>query len=167
MKESRPNQDFISYMSVEEFRPTGAEEAHTEANMLRAKIGVSPESGRVQGPDQREDREPTPEDYDKALEAVEDLKRLAAEEPNALKILNRVSNAAELLLRIPGFGVAFLMRVSHALAGPESGGPKERWKRSAVLTDAMTEFDDAASQLRRLKAKGERFGKKEVQRGAE
>jgi hypothetical protein len=147
------------------------EEAHEEANMVRAKIGVSPESGKVElrgeGPVQREDREPTAEDYDKALAAVEELKRVAEEEPNALKILNRVSNAVETLVRIPGFGVAFLMRLSHALAGVEPGGPKERWKRSAVLTEALAEFDDAESQLRRLKAKGEQFGRKEVQDSAE
>jgi hypothetical protein len=132
------------------------EEAHEEANMVRAKIGVSPESGKVElrgeGPVQREDREPTAEDYDKALAAVEELKRVAEEEPNALKILNRVSNAVETLVRIPGFGVAFLMRLSHALA---------------VLTEALAEFDDAESQLRRLKAKGEQFGRKEVQDSAE
>lgn len=141
----------------------GEEEAHEEANVLRAKIGVSPESGKVEGPDQREDRQPTMEDYDEALAAVEELKRLTEAEPETVKILNRVSNAAETLIKIPGFGVAFLMRLSHALAGPEPGGPRERWKRSAALTDAMAEFDDAASQLRRLKAKGERFGKKEIQ----
>jgi len=143
------------------------EEAHEEANVLRAKIGVSPEGGKVEGPDQREDREATAEDYDKAMTAVEELKRMAEEEPNALKILNRVTNAAETLVRIPGFGVAFLMRLSHALAGPEPGGPKERWKRSAALTEALAEFDDAASQLRRLKAKGDQFGKKETQGGTE
>ena len=139
------------------------EEAHEEANALRAKIGVSPESGKVEGLDQREDREVTAEDYDKALAAVEELKRLTEEEPNAVKILNRVSNAAEMLLRIPGFGVMFLARVSHALIGPEPGGPGERWRRNEVLTSLMTEFDDAESQLRRLKTKGERFGKREIQ----
>jgi hypothetical protein len=154
-------------MSVEKFRPMSEEEAHEEANMLRARLGVSPESGKVEGPDQREDRQPTAEDYDKALAAVEELKRVAEEEPNALKILNRMTNAMEALIRIPGFGVAFLARLSHALAGSEPGGPKERWKRSAALTDALAEFDDAESQLRRLKAKGERFGRKEVQNSAE
>ena len=150
-------------MPIEKPEPLSEEAAHEEANMVRAKLGVSPETGKIEGLDMREDHEPTAEDYDKALAAVEELKRIAEEEPASLKVMAKVSNAMEMLVRIPGLGVMFLTRVSHALIGPEPGGPKERWKRNEVLTDLVKEFDDAESQLRRLKAKGERFGKRERQ----
>lgn len=64
------------------------EAAHEEANLLRAQMNVSPETGKMQGPDPRLDREPTPEDYDKALEAVEELKRVVRENPESLEVLS-------------------------------------------------------------------------------
>ena len=149
-------------------KPEGAdqsneEEAHEEANMLRAKIGISPESGKVEGLDLRQDREPTAEDYDKAVEAVEELRQIAEQEPNGVKILEKVNDAVGSLIKIPTFGVLFLTRVSHALIGPEPGGPKERWERNATITDLITELDGAKGQLERLKAKGKQFGKKEAE----
>jgi hypothetical protein len=152
-------------MSVEDFRPMGEQEAHEEANILRAKIGISPESGKVEGLDLRHDREPMAEDYDKALEAVEKLKRLAKEEPDALKVWNRVNNAIDRLITLPGHGLLFLARVTHALMGPEPGGPKERWRRNADITEPMAEFDGIERELRMLRAKAEQFGAKETQRG--
>jgi hypothetical protein len=153
-------------MPVENPRPVSEEEAHDEANMLRTKIGVSPKSGKVEEPDMRQDREPTAEDYDRALAAVDELKRIAEEEPNGLKLLEKANSAVDSLLKIPTFGVLFLTRVSHSLIGPEPGGPKERWKRNAGITDLIAEFDDAKGQLQTLKAKGTQFGKKEIQREA-
>jgi hypothetical protein len=153
-------------MSVEDFHPIGEEEAHEEANMLRAKIRVSPESGKVDGPDLRQDREPTTKDYDDALEAVEKLKRLAREEPDSLKVWNRVNDAIDRLILLPGRGLLYLIRVQHALTGPEPGGPKERWKRNAEITEPMAEFDGIERELRMLKAKAKQFGTKEAQREA-
>ncbi len=152
-------------------KPEGAdqsneEKAHEEANMLRAKIGISPESGRVEGLDLRQDREPTAEDYDKALEAIEELRQIAEQEPNGVKILEKANDAVSSLIKIPTFGFFFLTRVSHALIGPEPGGPKERWKRNTVITDLVAELDGAKGQLQTLKAKGEQFGKREARKAS-
>ncbi len=164
MMKSRANQHLLLNMSVEDFRPMSEEEAHEEANILRAKVGISPESGKVEGLDLRQDREPTAEDYDKALAAVEKLKHLAKEDPEALKVWNRVTDAIDRLITLPGHGLLFLARVSHALMGPEPGGPKERWRRNADITEPMAEFDGIERELRMLKAKAEQFGIKETRR---
>lgn len=153
-------------MSVEKFRPLGEEEAHEEANMMRARLRVSAESGKIEGPDLREDREPTPKDYEDALQAVENMKRMAEEDPDSLKTWKKVSDAIDRLIFLPGRGVAYLARVSHALMGPEPGGPKERWKRNAEITEAMAEMGGIEQELRVLKAKAEKFGMEEAQKEA-
>lgn len=150
-------------MSVEKFPSMSEESAHEEANMLRAKARISPESGKVEGVDMRRDHEPTAKDYEDALAEVERLRRLAEEDPDALKVWGKMNTNIVRLLTLPGLGVRYLMRISHALIGPEPGGPKERWKRNAEFTEPMAEFDGIERELRMLRDKAEKFEAKEAQ----
>ena len=140
----------------------GEEEAHEEANMMRSKLRVSPESGKIEGFDPRQDREPTAKDYEEALTAVENLKRMAEEDPDSLATWKKVNDVIDRLIFLPGWGVGYLARLSHALIGPEPGGPKERWKRNAEMTEPMAEVDGIERELRMLKDKAEKFGAKEA-----
>ena len=94
---------------------------------------------------------------------MEKLKRLAEEDPDALKAWGRVNDNITRLVMLPGLGVRYLVRMSHALIGPEPGGPKERWKRNAELTEPMAEFDGIERELRMLRDKAEQFEAKEAQ----
>lgn len=107
------------------------EEAHFEANMLRTKL--------------REliDREPTAEDYDKALQAVEETKRFAEEEPEFDKILYR-------LLRI---GNKYFNDAADGLLWLVTLGNRPNHLDQISREDSLKMFDDAAARLEELRAK--------------
>ncbi len=145
--------------------PLSEEAAHEEANILRAQMNASSETGKVmQSLDAREDREATAEDYDKALAAVEELKRLVEEQPESLELMQKLNKPVEQLIGAGALGVMFLMRVSAALSRiGKPGGVKEGWDRTSIMTEIGPLFDDAERQLADLKARGEKFGEKEKQ----
>jgi hypothetical protein len=148
--------------------PLDEEAAHEEANMLRAQMYVSPETGKIaQSLDSREDREATAEDYDKALEAVEELKRIVQEQPESMDLLAKVMKPLDTIVRIPGLGVAYLMRASAALHGlNKPGGSKAAWERASVMTDIGQWLEDSEQELRDLKARGEKLGQNETKEAA-
>jgi hypothetical protein len=117
--------------------PLGETEAHDEANLLRAKL--------------REivNRDPTPEDYDNALRAVNELKRLAENEPEFERIFLRMIQVANKYLHI---GIDRLM----SLLAPEI----EEDPANISTKDWHTHmFDDASSRLKNLKDEAERLNK--------
>ncbi len=146
--------------------PLSKEAAHEEANLLRAQMNVSPETGKVmQSLEPKEDREATAEEYDKALAAVEDLKRLVEEQPESLKLMQKLNKPVEQLISTGGLGVMFLMRASAALSRlGKPGGVKRGWDRASILTEIGPLFDDAERQLRDLKARGEQISSKEKEK---
>ena len=155
-------------------------EAHDEANMLRAKVGVSSETGKIpeavspfyEG-DYAEGKEPTAEDYDNALAALEELKKIAEEEPSTVKILHKlrdlpmkVGSGLDLAFRAIGVGINTL----HPMAAftdpdnkPDEGivdAMKRRWGRTKTAhenenTGGM--WHDAENELKALKARAEQF----------
>src|ERR1039458_916462 len=78
--------------------PLSEDEAHDEANLIKAEAGVSPMTGKISEEWEElygEGREPTAEEYDKALEAIEELKSLVESEPTSDKILRVMKTIAE------------------------------------------------------------------------
>jgi hypothetical protein len=148
--------------------PLDEDAAHEEANMLRAQMYVSPETGKIaQSLDSREDREPTAEDYDKALEAIEELKRIAQEQPESLYLMQRLNESIRTLTGLGGLGMGYLLRASSALHGlNKPGGVKAAWERASVITDMGQWFDDTEQELRDLKARGEKLGQNEKKEAA-
>ena len=76
----------------------GEGEAHDEANLLRAQLNISPETGKIEKSNWDRDeqllsfesREVTAADYDNALAAIEEMKKIAEEEPTFERILNKL-----------------------------------------------------------------------------
>src|ERR1041385_7988413 len=91
-------------------------EAQEEANMLRVKMGQSAETGEVKTYERMGgnlniivetfSREATPEDYTEALQAVEELKKLAKEETDIKKIASMVVRGVNKSVR--GLAMGFL-----------------------------------------------------------
>ena len=127
-------------------KPLSKEAAHEEADMLRAKMEISPRTGK--GP---EGFEPTAADYDAALTALEELKELAAREPvteRVLGVLGRLSADASMI-------VAFVMAQSPSKSKNEA----ERYESMATKIDEYRKinFEDAAYKLRQLKSKAKQY----------
>lgn len=88
----------------------GEERAHEEANMMRAWLNRNRDHipslvNRVfdfENWNKFIDRKETPEDYDKALKAVEEIEKLAEEEPATAKVLYGVGRALHNAV-LPGF----------------------------------------------------------------
>jgi hypothetical protein len=152
-----------------------ADEAHEEANVLRASLNLRPEdgrryftaeSGRIIGSESL-----TAQEYDRALGAIEELKRAAAEDPRKL---------ANVVYDLMGKGeramnMVFQMLDYYTGQMPQPNGGKklslletisQRSGDAKYLTDLNTMFFDAKNELEFLKKKGEEFGDKEQQREA-
>jgi hypothetical protein len=170
-------------MSIEGPKRLSQDEAHDEANMLRAKVGVSPETGKIPEAvspfyerDYVEGKEPSAEDYDNALAALEELKKIAEEEPDTVKILHKlrdlpikVGSGLDLAFRAIGVGINSL----HPLAAftdpdnkPDEGfidAMKRRWERTKTAHEnenAAGMWHDAENELRALKARAKQFERK-------
>lgn len=116
------------------------EEAQQEAGMLRAKMEISPRTGK--GP---EGLELTAEDYDAALEALNELKELAAKEPAVEKVLatlGRLSAEAAMM-------VAYVIEESQQVGSALRNGSPSRTR--TILEYKQANFEDAAYKLRQLK----------------
>jgi len=124
-------------------------EAHEEANMMRVKLGVDPEFGWKEN-----GRMPTAEDYDRALKVVEKMKRMAEKEPLTKKVLIELARLATKSAFGLYKGFAFIASGPWAgdIAAREAGREEE---------GVLNKLDDAASDLRKLKAEAEEFGKQE------
>jgi hypothetical protein len=118
--------------------PLGEDVAQEEANMMKAKL-----EGDELG------RKLTAEDYDKALEVVEEIKRMAEEEPTTEKILFKFAR----LTAKSAYGVQKILTYLSTL--PDSfiatGGIKREEK------ETLKKFEDAASELRKLRDEAKKF----------
>lgn len=123
-------------------------EAHEEANLIRAKAGVSPETAKMPDPEDGFMRKATPEDYDEALKVVEEMKQLAEDEPAAEKMMMLIGRVAERTRD----GAMVLLRTFAMPWGGDSKAEKTHDAIMARLTDASKEISD-------LKHKADKFEK--------
>jgi len=149
------------------------EAAHDEANMIRAKARINPETGQKHSeltPMYKREaggiREASAEDYESAFKALQELRKDVEENPegNAERILKGLGNLAALSPLIAG---SLMERITKTLSGGPGMSPKmgERWEQSKEKTDKFIDqaFSDAQSQLERLQKKGEEFAEREIQ----
>lgn len=116
----------------------GVEEARDLANMQRANIGAIDDS------DVRFDKdfylqETTAEDYDQALEAIEEIKKLAAEEPATDKV------------------IAILARAKEKARFLAMNAISRGWYASIDYEEKMKNLEDAAGRLRTLKEEAKQY----------
>ncbi len=173
-------------MPGETSKRLGAEEAQEEANTARAAMGMSPETYKVDKPskpdEERSYKEPvkmvegeaTPEDYEQALGELNELERLAKENPNVAKKLLQYAVMAAYTATTPVqiLGAALketMAKISGAekLGAPSSERPKGYKKAFGEVFSSWSDikntvFSDARSKLERLKKSGAKFGKKET-----
>jgi len=129
-------------------KPLSKDEAHDEANMMNVLLKVDPWFGGMR---EKHGKKPTAEDYDKALEVVEQMKKMAEEEPLTEKALAQVARLAVK----GGLGTA---EVFAAMSGVGIHGPAEiiYQKKLKVLEN----LEDASIKFKKLKAEAEEFGKR-------
>jgi hypothetical protein len=140
-------------------KPLSKEEAQQEAGMVRAELKVSPEFGDIFDPyrdvfdpqsEAKKEGEPTAEDYDAALAAIEELKETAQNEPT-MKAVDVLARLAE---RSKYAALMVLSTFSHVgiIAQPAIEMQHER---------AMSRLDSASTKLLKLKEKAERYDRPE------
>ncbi|MCX6763903.1 MAG: hypothetical protein NTZ97_04220, partial [Candidatus Moranbacteria bacterium] len=115
------------------------EEAHDLANMMKVELGAIPAYEKYLKPT-------TAEEYDKALEVVEEIKRMAEEEPLTQKVLYEIARLAVK----SSYGVAEVLA-----ALPESNpnlkyGETMLWKIDNNKTELLKKLEDATMKLRKL-----------------
>ncbi len=151
------------------------DEAQEEAGMLRAQMGMSPESGKLE-----HGREATAEDYDRALADLEELRLLAEQESSARKVfaaLGRLSiNAAMLGVDLkeyfsppaPEWHDSRYWGTDEERAAATEDAKRRQLKDSNFNDRLRSKLDalravveDESFKLRKLKSGGERFDKAE------
>ena len=159
-------------MSMEKFEPSSEEkrlsesEAHEEANMLRAKLKVSPETGKIpgggsewdkdRGKSFETDQKPTAEDYDNALAAIEELKKIVAEEPIAQKAINKIK---DIPLKLGVLAMRALNEVGINMVSLDIDGYEKI--KTTIENESIGLFNDAENNLKALKKRAESFAKQE------
>ena len=117
------------------------EEAQTEANMIRVKMK------------EMVDHEPTAEDYDNALMAVEEMKELAASESNSEKVFFKLMQIGNKYFQKVPDGLVWLLRL----------GNYPRDQRDVEVREFhLHMFDDAEASLKKLKEEADQLGKGET-----
>ena len=152
-------------------------DAHDEANMLRAKAGIYPKTGRIHGIGIGGDtgfdtwlehggRVPTSEDFDKAIVEIEGLRRSAKEDVPKLgnmlqDILESGSQTADIVQRVLGIAAADMPNIKNTEGVSLLEKIKQRWQAARQISDLDTIFKDAHNQLDFLKGRAGRFGEQE------
>lgn len=134
MKEQMPNESINQTPSIES--GMNIEEAQLEANMMRVKLKEMLK------------HEPTAEDYDQALRAVEEMKELAANEPEFDKIFLKLMQIGNKYFQKVPEGLVWLLRLGNY--------PKDQIDVE-VREFHLHMFDDAVAKLNHLKEKAEKF----------
>jgi len=149
--------------------------AQEEANMIRSAMKQHPYSGDVptSEPQNEHDvsmmehyplyregepfsRKTTPEDYDRALEAVEELRQLAEREPDVLKALFKIARVANKSIE----GVSYVLSIlfvdipKNIIDGQAGAIPKEK---AINHEEMMHRFEDVAFKLNELKKQAEKL----------
>ena len=133
------------------------DEAHDEANMVRAKAGVRPGSSgnRITNPDRYDyrwdSRNATKEDYDQAFAVINQLKEAAKDEPTYQKVAAQIMRVAARPVQ------DFLHSLDVLASGPSIRKDVENWHEKRLKT-----FEDAEKRLRDMQKPGEKFGKEEL-----
>lgn len=167
----------------EQVKRLDEEEAHKEANMLRASMKMDPETGKIlKEKPGREYGEPrkwiekraTAKDYRVAEKALNDLEELAEKDPELLVKLSQYAQSSALGVIAPfvvldsvlGGPMSHLEKTLEQWRGekpdqekPEEGSFAEAVFRLKKMKDQI--FSDARSQLERLEEAGEKFGEQE------
>ena len=117
------------------------EAAHEEANMMRAQVRMEDKKEQL-----------TAEDYEQALEAVLELKRLAEEEPTTVKVLYEAARVARYMGA--GFGNLFA-DIYESLKSSVTGDKKPPMRFDSPFDPLSKTLDDAAEKLRVLKDQAE------------
>lgn len=149
-------------------------EAHDEANMVRAKAGIYPKTGRIHGLGtngfdtylENGGRVPTPEDFDKALAEIENLRASAKEDlPKVGNLLHDIlesgSQMADIVQRILGITAAEMPNMKNTTGASLLEMIRQRWQAARQISDLDTIFKDAQNQIGFLKGRAERFGEQE------
>lgn len=149
-------------MSIEQVEPKhealSEEEAHHEANMLRAFLSESMEDS---------ENRPTADDYNEAIQAIEELRQETEEQsPIAIRAVirfNQVINAMERGSVLAGRAIEAAMGSTMRL-----GTFKELWNLNGdSLKDEWAKvLSDAGSRLKRLQASANEVAAKQTQEQA-
>lgn len=143
------------------------EEAHEEANMLRAKMKFDARAQLASGEKGGPEREATTKDYDEALKELEELEKQAAQDPSAIQKFMKKASVGVLGAALPGVILgSVLAEVLNRASGGETRGNKE------TITDPISIFNDfrkreilteARKKLEILRTEGERIGEDEIE----
>lgn len=150
----------------------GKDEAHDEANLIKAEVNLNrnPNSIRPKwvetmlgGMKEKEsilnrfvEHTATPEEYDKALQEIEELKKLAEDEPAIIKALYKIGRVSTIV----GELVIYDLLKSFG----EIGHNEEDENKVVTFRNNLWQkkLDDASYQLKRMKDAGERYSKAEL-----
>ncbi|NVN97406.1 hypothetical protein HXX01_04245 [Candidatus Nomurabacteria bacterium] len=145
-------------------KPLSLDEAQDLANMMRAKMDVNPKhTGEKNMIDQEGNYRPTgfysevqAYEYQKTLNEIEELEKLAEEQTKGKEVMHRVGEILQeggqaLSLALASVGIALM------------ADPKQltQLRDSFEKARAANKFFDAKKKLKELKEAGEDFGKKE------
>ncbi|MDR3643160.1 MAG: hypothetical protein P4L74_06065 [Candidatus Doudnabacteria bacterium] len=134
-----------------DWHPLPEGEAHDEANMMRANMKLNPDTGYVKNPglSYEDESRPTPEDYNYALNAIEQLKKAAADEPNYQKVLLQISRVV----------ARPFQEFFHAL---DAVSPITTKTFNEMHERRMHALDDSEKRLRAMRESGQNFGDAEA-----
>jgi hypothetical protein len=159
-------------------KPLSEKAAHQVADMMRAKLEASPETGRIPTDDRERmlmqvhsqnpelGREPTKKDYDDALAAIETLKKLAPEETSFKKIRDMFGR---LSANSASAGLVFMDALMRNYDNIKDDVLKGTFDESSEKTgdfidpkmdkvkDWRARFENATYQLRKLKKEAEKY----------
>ena len=128
--------------------------AHHEANMIRAKLNIDPATHKME--DWVPEKEPSAEDYEEALQAIDKLKELAEKDPSiAQTALQVFRGLGKIAIASPSLVLATVLRVAGAAL--HEGNIQERTGKAVIDDTVAWVFDDARSQIKRLQSKSEKL----------
>lgn len=141
-------------MNIEQMpqQPLKKDEAHDEANMIRSELKVDSVLFGRMWKDGRLTEKPKAEDYDRALEVVEEIKLMAEKEPLVQKALIDISRLAVK----SGYGV---LEVFSALSSGISGDSTKDIYQDKL--EVLKKIESASARLKSLRAGAKEFGESE------
>jgi hypothetical protein len=146
------------------------EEAHDEANAISYKADVSPKTGRVVSVEQgsRIEREATPEDYEAALGALEDIKELAQKDPTVFEKMFKYGTRSVVAITLPIgiLGSIYNETLNGVLwgKGDVAGAVKKDINSAKEYFKDDFPFTEAQRRLESLKAEAQRFAEGQTKR---
>jgi hypothetical protein len=145
------------------------DKAHGEANMMRAKLEVNPSSGAIRDKKREPrtygeameadlhgglEREVTKDDYDRALQAIGEIKASAVEQPQSEKTILKIKRFMENFGHVLDTATDSVVLNARGLA-----------KTRVHHENTMAELLDAEQRLKIMQKSGEKFGESEARYG--